>query len=275
MLSGDVYRTTITNRKKDGTLYDEDQTATPVRDATGTITHFVSTGRDITARKRTEQAVRRLNHLLEQETTRIANLLHDEAGQFLTSAHILIADVARDLPPAQRERLQSVRRNLDQVEEQLRTVSHDLHPRILQDLGLVETIRRRATAFSRRTGVATTVSAPDDFCCSPAVATILYRLVQEGLNNVARHAKAGSVTITLGVDGPSLSCAISDDGAGFDTETVLRNTLTPSLGLRGMRDRVEALGGTLSIVSAPGNGTEVRAVISEEATDVSPDTAGR
>jgi PAS domain S-box-containing protein len=197
ILAGRVFRTVVKNKKKDGRVFDEDQTITPMRDDKGQITHFISTGRDVTERKRTEHAIRRLNLLLEQETTRIANLLHDEAGQFLTSAHIMIADVARELPPASRERLQEVRQHLDQVESQLRMISHDLHPRILKDLGLVGTFRFRAQAFERRTGVKTSVKADRDYHPSAAVEATLYRLVQEGLNNAAKHARAKAITLSL------------------------------------------------------------------------------
>src|SRR4029077_18860338 len=114
---------------------------TPIRNPAGAITHFVSTGRDITERKRIEAALRRLNAALEDESARIASVPHDEAGQFLSSAHITLADVARELGPEQRSRVQQVRHHLDLAEEQLRLVSHELHPRILADLGLTEAVR--------------------------------------------------------------------------------------------------------------------------------------
>jgi len=259
--AGKVFRTIVTNKTKDGRLFDEDQIITPIRDSRGVITHFVSTGRDITQRKRTEQALRRLNQLLEQETTRIANVLHDEAGQFLTSAHIVLADVARDLPPPLRERLKEVRDSLDQVEEQLRTISHNLHPRILDDLGLVGSIRFRADAFARRTGIRTSVQAAQDYQCAAAVQAVLYRLVQEGLNNMGKYAKARSAAITLADDGQQICCSICDDGVGFELSEVFGPLGEPRLGLRGMQDRIEAVGGSFEIISAPNQGTELRACV--------------
>jgi PAS domain S-box-containing protein len=265
ILAGRVFRTVVKNKKKDGRVFDEDQTITPMRDDRGAITHFISTGRDVTERKRTEHAIRRLNVLLEQETTRIANLLHDEAGQFLTSAHIMIADVARELPPQARERLHEVRQHLDQVEGQLRTISHDLHPRILKDLGLVGTFRFRAEAFERRTGVKTAVKADRDYRPSQAVQAALYRLVQEGLTNAAKHARAKTITISLTDDGHSICCALTDNGVGFDVDEMAQRTTVTSLGLQSMRDRIEALGGTFEINSAPGTGTTLRAHVPMEA----------
>lgn len=259
ILSGRVFRNIVTNRAKDDRLFDEDQTITPLRDDHGVITHFVSTGRDITERKRTEKALRRLNELLEQETTRIANVLHDEAGQFLTSAHIMLADLARDLPAPTRERVDDVRQHLDHVEQQLRTISRDLHPRILQDLGLIGTIRFRAEAFARRTGIRTSVHAARDYQLAPAVQVAVYRLVQEGLTNAGRYAHAAAVTIALTDDGQNICCSIRDDGAGFDVEEVCVRREEPCLGLQGMRARIEALGGRFEIISARDQGTELRA----------------
>jgi two-component system, NarL family, sensor histidine kinase NreB len=259
--AGGVFRAVVTNKTKDGRLFDEDQTITPIRDSHGVITHFVSTGRDITRRKRTEQALRRLNQMLEEETTRIASLLHDEAGQFLTAAHIVLADVARDLPSPFRERLHEVRGSLDQVEAQLRTLSHDLHPRILDDLGLVGSIRFRAEAFARRTGIHTSVDALQDYKFASGVQTVLYRLVQEALNNIGKHARATSVEITLRDDGQRICCSIRDDGVGFAVTETFGPAGEPRLGLLGMRDRVEAIGGVFEIISAPKQGTDLRASV--------------
>ncbi|RPJ84557.1 MAG: PAS domain S-box protein, partial [Acidobacteria bacterium] len=105
ILAGGVFRAVFTNKTKDGRVYFEDQTITPVKNAAGEITHFVATGRDITRRRRAEEALRRLNDQLEHEAERIAQVLHDEAGQFLTAAHITLADVARGLAPSERSRL--------------------------------------------------------------------------------------------------------------------------------------------------------------------------
>jgi PAS domain S-box-containing protein len=274
ILGGHAVRHVVVNRRKDGTCYDEEQTVAPVRDVSGTITHFVATGRDITQRKRTEQAIRRLNALLEQETTRVADLLHDEAGQLLTSAHILLADVARDLPTGPRERLEQVERTLDQVEEQLRRMSHEWHPRILTDLGLLGAIRFRADAFARRTGVESVVNAPPVLVCPSGLEVVMYRLVQEALTNIGKHADATSVTITLESDRRGMTCTVHDDGIGFDVADTMSRTATQSLGLKGMRDRVEAVGGELEITSAPGAGAELRAFFSMEAVRAAETSPG-
>jgi PAS domain S-box-containing protein len=261
ILSGQTFRAVFTNRTKDGRFYHEDQTISPLRDGSGAITHFVSTGRDITRRKRTEEALRRLNDALERETARIAGVLHDEAGQFLTSAHITLADVARDLPAPVRESLQAVRQHLNEIEARLRRLSHELHPRILEDLGLMDAIRFVADGVARRTSMTITVEGSVERRCTQVVETALYRLVQEALTNMVKHARATRGAIVLTQDVHRVQCCIRDDGRGFDVAAVLRQRREPGLGLIGIQDRLEAVGGMLEIVSAPGQGTEVRATI--------------
>ena len=258
ILAGRVFRTIVTNRARDGRLFNEDQTITPIRDAAGAITHFVSTGRDITERRRIEQALRRLNGELENEAGRIAALLHDEAGQFLAFAHITLADLARDVPAVMRDRIVEVRRHLTQAEEQLRRVSHELHPRMLDDLGLAQAVRFLGDTFSRRAGIPVDVAVDVETASPRAVETVFYRLVQEALTNIGKHAKAAHVTIRLTREPGMLHCSISDDGVGFDIDAVaVREDF--SLGLTLIKDRFEAVGGTLTIASAPGRGTQLRA----------------
>jgi PAS domain S-box-containing protein len=260
ILAGRVYRTMIVNKRKDGTLYDEDQTITPIRDEAGTITHFISTGRDITQRRRTQEALRRLNTQFEHEATRIAGILHDEAGQFLTAAHLQLAELAEQATPASLEKIQQVKKTLNQIEEQLRRLSHEIHPRVVEDLGLVEAATFLAGAFARRTGIAVTVHASIDRRYSIAIETLLYRLVQEGLTNISRHSRATEGSVTLRRDGDDLFCLVRDNGIGFEPGDGDGGS-TVNLGLRLMRDRLEAVGGTLAIRSAPGSGTTLTAKI--------------
>jgi two-component system, NarL family, sensor histidine kinase NreB len=264
ILSGKVFRAVVTNKRKDGRLFNEDQSITPIRDADGVITNFISTGRDITERRRTEAALRRLNAALEDEAARIASVLHDEAGQFLSSAHITLADVARELAPEQRSRVQQVRHHLDLAEEQLRRVSHELHPRILDDLGLAEAVRFLTSGFGRRTGISVDVEVSIASFCPRTIETVLYRLVQEGLTNIGKHAHATRVSIILARERARILCSIHDDGVGFDATSVVEEPTGFSLGLTLMRDRLEAVGGTLTILSAPQRGTELRAIVPVE-----------
>ena len=260
ILAGRAYRTMTVNRRKDGTLYDEDQTITPIRDEAGAITHFISTGRDVTQRRRTQEALRRLNTQFEHEATRIAGILHDEAGQFLTAAHLQLAELAEQVTSDALEKIQDVKKTLNQVEEQLRRLSHEIHPRVVEDLGLVEAATFLADAFARRTGIAVTVHANLDRRYSIAVETLLYRLVQEGLTNMSRHSRATEGSVTVSRAEAELSCVVQDNGVGFEPGDSAGGGRV-NLGLRLMRDRLEAVGGTLTIRSAPGQGTVLTARI--------------
>jgi PAS domain S-box-containing protein len=274
ILAGEVFRAVFINRKKDGELYYEEQAITPLQDRGGTVTHFVAAGRDITQRIRTEEALRRLNERLEKETERIGNLLHDEAGQFLTSAHIMLAEIAREVPQAERERLQEVRLHLDQVEKRLRTLSHELRPRVLDDLGLIAALEFLAEGVSKRTGMQIGVNTSLAELLPPMTEATFYRFAQEALTNTSKHARATQVTILLERRAGKIRCSIRDDGVGFDVSAALASRGDPGLGLRGIQDRVEALGGTLQIVSEPGHGTELVATIPLETDDATPNSLG-
>ena len=261
VLAGQVFRFVVTNKSKDGRLYDEDQSITPMRDANGEISHFVSTGRDVTQRRRAEEAVRRFNNQLEMQTARIAGVLHDEAGQFLASARAALSQIAHDVSPEIEARLMAVRQHLDQVETQLRMASHELYPKALDDLGLAEAIRTFARTFGQRTGIELTIATQYDRRCPAAIEIVVYRLVQEALANIEAHARASHATVTLTCDGPVLSCSIRDDGEGFDVDARLARAGERGVGLPLIQDRLEALGGMLHITSAPGAGTELRATL--------------
>jgi two-component system, NarL family, sensor histidine kinase NreB len=263
ILSGSAYRGVVTNKRKDGTLYDEDQTITPIRNAKGEVTHFVSTGRDITRMRRTQEALRRLNHQFENEATRIAGVLHDEAGQFLTAAHLQLAELAHAVPESFVTKVQDVRRTLTHIEEQLRQLSHEIHPRVVEDLGLLEAIAFFAHGFMRRTGINVSVVSTLERRYPLAIETLLYRLVQEALTNISRHARATSGGVTLSGNADVVLCSVRDNGIGFDASVAEAHN-TVSLGLRLIRDRLEAVGGTLVITSEPGKGTDLTARIPME-----------
>lgn len=205
--------------------------------------------------KRTEAALRRLNETLEQETRRIAHALHDNAGQLLAVVFIALDDYARDLPPVAQAHLQWIRVHLDRVEEQLRHLSHELRPTILDDLGLVPALEFLADGVSKRAGLPITVEGGTEGRLPVPVETALYRCAQEGLANVTKHAKATRVRIQLQREAQEIRCAIRDDGIGFDLPAVLAQKGDRGLGLIGIQERVRALNGVLQITTAPGQGT--------------------
>jgi len=195
----------------------------------------------------------------EDEARRIAHELHDEAGQLLASVHIALDDLAGQMPD-RATTFQGLHELLDRVEGRLRRMSRELRPSILDDLGLAPALEWLAQGVSERTGLAITVNAPDDRLM-PAVETALYRIVQEALTNAARHGHATKVEIEVRRAGPAVQAVVQDDGQGFDVGATLGRRGDRGLGLIGMRERVEALGGSLTIASGPGSGTRLSASI--------------
>ncbi len=241
----------------------------------GQIVGVLGVARDMSDRKRAEEALRHLNEALEEEVKRIAHALHDEAGQLLASVHIVLADIARDLPPTASQRLDEVRGLLNKIEEQLRHLSHELRPTILDDLGLRPALEFLADGVSKRTGLRISVEGAPGTRLPPATETALYRIVQEALTNVTKHAQAARVAITFARDGRFLRCSVHDDGTGFGVATTLARKGGRGLGLIGIQERLNAVRGTLNIVSGPGRGTELLITVPVEAHSADTDSARR
>ncbi len=197
-------------------------------------------------------------HAREEEAQRIAHQLHDEAGQITASIHLALAEIGRELPAPSRARLRDVEAYLDEIEDRLRRLSHELRPTILDDLGLKPALEFLAEGFSARTGIATRVQGSTRGRLDPVVETAVYRIVQEALANIGRHSSAGAAFIALRRDRGAVRCAIRDDGVGFDASRIQRGEAgREGLGLLGVRERLDALGGRIEIRSSPGAGTEL------------------
>ena len=207
-------------------------------------------------------ALRRHNEMLEEVAKRIAHSLHDEAGQLLGCVYVALDELAWDLPRGpHHERLQKIRGLLGETSEQLRRLSHELRPTILDDLGLLPAIEFLAEGVSKRTGLSITVEGSMEGRAGTSIETALYRIVQEALNNVTKHARATNVSVRLQHEARQIRCSIRDDGVGFDVPSVLAGQGKQGLGLSEIRERLDALGGILDITSARGQGTELRLTI--------------
>lgn len=219
---------------------------------------------DVTARK---EAERRLRHTLaEQATTeeraRIARDLHDSVSQSLFSMtlHARAAQLAlqrnRSAHESPEHRSVAELRNLTQVAlAEMRALIFELRPDALADEGLLSAVRKHAAAIAAREAIPISVTGPDRISLDADTEEALYRLVQEALHNVVKHAQASTVTVTLepqGID--RLVVEIRDDGVGFDPDA----DHPGHLGLLTMRERVAHIGGNLQISSGPGRGTSVR-----------------
>lgn len=202
------------------------------------------------------ETLRHLNQLLEDEAKRFASALHDESGQHLVAVHIALELLVQDLPPGFENQIQKVRAALGEMESQLRRLSRELRPPILDDLGLSPALSSLVDGFSSRTGIQVTLEGVTRERYTPTIETALYRIVQEALTNVSKHAKASCVTIRFERPRKTvLKCSIQDNGAGFDTQRVLGSRSKRGLGLLGIQERLKALHGEIVIESSPGNGT--------------------
>jgi PAS domain S-box-containing protein len=211
--------------------------------------------RDITERKQAEQGLRRVNEGLEAGIRRIAHALHDEAGQLLAAVYLAVNDVAQRLPQEHRDQLKTISEPLDHAAGQLRCLSHELHPVILDDLGLQAAIEFLAQGVSRRSGLAISVDVLVTERLAPFVETSVYRILQEALANAGKHAHATHVRVEIRQTSRILNCTVQDDGIGLNPAALRTRKEKPCLGLTGIQERLAALGGTLSIVTAEPKGT--------------------
>jgi signal transduction histidine kinase len=208
----------------------------------------------------------RLNDMLEDQAKRIAYALHGEASQLVASVHLALADVATRLPPERVKEIQSVRGLLDQIEDRIRRISHELRPTILDDMGLVPAIEFLADGISQRWGIPVAVRGSVGGALPLTVETALYRAAQEGLTNVARHAQATQAEVTLHQSPELITCSVRDDGKGVDAMVLTAKEGRRGLGLVEIRERMAALGGTLRLVPSTERGTEFIVEIPLEAT---------
>ena len=202
-------------------------------------------------------ALQHFNETLEAQIKRIASALHDESGQLLAVVHIKLQEVARNMPTEVRERLQEVRRVVDQIESQLRHLSHELRPLVLDEQGLGAALENLASVIRARTGLSIVVGSAESIHLPKKIETVFYRVVQEALTNAAKHARAHTVKVRLWRESQMACCCIEDDGTGFDVEGVETGRAPRGLGLSGIRERVRTVGGSCEIRSALGQGTEV------------------
>lgn len=200
----------------------------------------------------------------ENERRRIARDLHDEVGQSLTSLLIGLRTVAdADSLEASRSRAEELRIVTSNVLDDIKRLARGLRPSVLDDIGLVPALERLVQDFSRTHGLEVWLDA-HGLTGTRFVETIevtVYRLVQEALTNIAKHAEAQNTHVSIQRDGEQLRVEVQDDGRGFAAVSTKQLMLEGHLGLTGMQERVSLLGGVLVIESRPAQGTKVVATL--------------
>ncbi len=257
------------NTCKDGSIVPIEVCAAPI-DVHG-VTHYFAVIRDITERKEAEAAergfTRRLLHTLEAERRRVARELHDEVGQAIAAVGVLLHAIENAGSPRAKlhPELAATHATIRQITESVARIVRDYHPVELLALGLEETLRTHARQFTQRHGLALRLSTTAvDGLFSDEHALHVYRILQEALANVARHAHARRVTVQLVRQGTRVTATVRDDGSGFHP----RDGRGRGFGLVTMRERAALIGGTLAIRSTPQRGTEVKLAVTGDAVPV-------
>jgi len=221
--------------------------------------------RDATERIRAQEELAayaaQASAIREQEKTRVARELHDELAQSLTALKmdtIWLRDHMGANAVEVRAKLDGMLAMLDASVASTRRIAADLRPLVLDDLGLVAAVEWLTQNFTQRWGVACTLDINEDLELHEPYATAVFRIVQESLVNVAKHAQASQVQVCVARTDAEVSLRVSDNGAGFQTAAPRK---AGSLGLTGLRERAQLLKGTVNITSTPGQGTVVQALI--------------
>lgn len=281
--------------RMDGARFWASTVLAPVRDGAGRLRGFTKVTRDMTERKRNEEALRRseehyrelfneaqvmqenlrnlsnqILHVQEEERKNISRELHDEVGQHLTAISVMVATLRNNGLAKDEEltkRIAGIQRLLEVTMETVHNFARELRPAILDELGLLPALRSSLHAFARRTSlrVRFRASAGAEKLGSQQK-TVLFRVAQESLTNVAKHAQASRVDVVLRkVDG-GLCMEIVDDGKSFSDD--LRNSVRHKqrLGLLGMQERVRLVNGRFHIQPEPGKGTKVQVVVPFDST---------
>jgi PAS domain S-box-containing protein len=240
-----------------------------IKDTQGTITGLVLLFRDISQRKQAESELRgsreqlralsaRLQSVREDERGRIAREIHDELGQALTGLKMDLAWLAKRFPPGHPqlvEKAQSIMELVDHTIQSVRELATELRPSVLDDLGLIAAIEWQAEEFQARTEIQCHCDIQSEHLdLNPTQATALFRILQETLTNITRHAKATRVDIRFEQRDCNLVLEVRDNGRGISAAEI---SAPKSLGLLGIRERALMVGGEVSIRGEPGKGTTV------------------
>ena len=267
--SGKVWNGEFRNKAKDGSIYWVNMTIVPFLNHRNEPYEYLALDSDITERKKAEallaqsyqdirQLAAHLQDIREEERTAIAREIHDELGQQLTGLKMDLSWIGKRKIVEEdievRQKVLTVMNLLDATIKTVRRIATDLRPSILDDLGLIAAIEWQSQEFEKRSGISTTFISSMEECRYSSVISIgLFRICQETLTNVARHANASKIRISLQErDNANILLKIEDDGKGFEVGKIGEKK---TLGLLGMKERTLMMGGQFRMDSHPGKGT--------------------
>ena len=252
-------------RRKNGSAFPTENSLTPIKDEMGETVSWVSVVRDLTDLKRAEEDLRELSLRIieaqETERLRVARELHDGVNQVIASAKMRLAKVASltsSLSPAAREILARCNELLVQALEENRRIAYNLRPSDLDDLGLAIACRNFCKDVRSRTKLELQCSiSPLLARLPPAMELNLFRIAQEAVSNVEKHAQAKTARLQISIHGKSILLQIQDDGRGFSARKKPRKGKWRGIGLTNIKERAASLGGTCAVKSAPKQGTAI------------------
>jgi PAS domain S-box-containing protein len=251
---------------KDGHIKHVEMRMSPIFDERGNLISIEGIARDISqhivARERLSELTARLTQAHEEERRRVAYELHDEIGQSLTVVKMRLRMAENALPDdaeRSRDRLGALGVLIDETLQNVRALSHELRPPLLDEMGWEPALAGLCDSLSQRTGIPVLYRhTGGKRRLAPDVELAAYRVVQEALTNIVRHAKASQAVVSSALSDECLRISIEDDGQGFNPDDLFGSeTPDVGLGLLGMQERVDAVGGKLDLESRPGQGTRV------------------
>ncbi|MFB3162021.1 PAS domain-containing protein [Neobacillus sp. 179-J 1A1 HS] len=251
--SGKVWKGEIRNRAKDGTFYWVDTTIVPFMNAKGKPYQYLAIRYEITERKRVEQELQKMMTTIidvqEEERKRLSRNLHDGIGQNLYSHLITINRLLSEMDHPLLEQMQN---EATQLIEEIRDISWELRPSVLDDLGLVPAIRSFLSRFSENYHIDVYFECVLNRRLDIAIELTIYRIIQEALTNIRKYAEVSDAAVTIREIDEVVRVMIEDKGRGFELDSESRG-----VGLFSMDERARAVGGELTINSTPGKGTRI------------------
>lgn len=247
-------------------------TAAPIKDPQGRLIGAVETLQDITEIKNAEEQIKSLSkqiiNIQERERESLSREIHDNIGQLLSAIKMALSRTYKKIP----DELSTIKDQLSELSylvnktiKEIRGLSHTLHPPLIEDLGIASALEELCQDFKSYSEINITWDIEQIKKPLQSITNItIYRLFQEGLNNIVKHSRATKAHLTLTSSGSTINAIIEDNGVGFLVDDLLSPLQTKSLGLISMRERVALIGGELKIVSSPGKGTKLIACLDKE-----------